>query len=472
MNSRGTELDRLLEAYFGETLNVDGKAELEKRLTSDPDARKRYWEMARWHAALSTWGSQQVGRRLVTLPLSETDGLVPAASEESAATIHPRWRGWTFVALAAAACVMLGSIFVWKIAGSGRSGAGAMAELVLERGTRWVGQAPGHDIVASSRPFKLEAGIATFNTSAGAVITVAAPAEFAFTAPGRMDLTNGRIAARMLRHGSGALTVNVRGVKVTDLGTAFGIDARQSRQTLVSVFDGMVAVSNAAAGQPTRRLVAQGQSVVAYQRRDDSVQSVPYAAEPFGDLWPLTVGINESSQLVSFLPPGPLTQPLRDYHANHKIFLFPERQNIVAQRATPLDISPETLNWPDSPVTPYPLAAGRAVNSYLVFYQPDPVAQGLTPQHLAGQIVFRHRILGIICSDQWLDMTDGSLGVPAADYATPGQHRGLEEADKDNYRGTKLHHDSVKIDPDGKTVHFDFYVSDEREELRIVVAAE
>lgn len=106
-----------------------------------------------------------------------------------------------------------------------------------------------------------------------------------------------------------------------------------------------------------------------------------------------------------------------------------------------------------------------------MFFQPATADHGGL-RHLQGEIVFQHRVLGIVCSDRGLDRSDTPLGVAAADYRTPGQRRGLEEADKMSYRSAPLPHDSVRIGPDGRTVHFDFYVSDEREQMRIIVAVD
>lgn len=79
-------------------------------------------------------------------------------------------------------------------------------------------------------------------------------------------------------------------------------------------------------------------------------------------------------------------------------------------------------------------------------------------------------MVGVICSDQGLDASDRAVGVAEADYATPGQRRGLEEADKENPRGGKLPHDRITIGPDGRTVRFDFYVAGEREQMRVLAA--
>ena len=133
-----------------------------------------------------------------------------------------------------------------------------------------------------------------------------------------------------------------------------------------------------------------------------------------------------------------------------------------------VDLSADVRAWPDSPTSPYPIGRGERVNSYLLFFQPDSSAPGGL-RRLSGEITFQHRVIGVICSDQGLDASDQVLGIAEADYSTPGQRRGLEEADKENYRGAKLPHDSIVIGPDGRTVRFDFYVSDEREQMRVLV---
>jgi hypothetical protein len=259
-------------------------------------------------------------------------------------------------------------------------------------------------------------------------------------------------------------------MEVTDLGTAFGIDATGRERTFVSVFDGRVAVA-AGGHQAPGMTVEAGTSIVEHRGPGLDVRTTAYDPERFKDLWPLTVGINEASRHVEFVAPGPLLRPLRDYRANDRLFLFPERQHTATDRSLMVDLSPDAPAWPDAPVSPYPVPPGKRVSSYLVFFQPDPATPGGV-RRLQGEIVFQHRVIGIICSDQGLDRSDPALGLAAADYRTPGERRGLEEADKMSYRAAGLPHDSVRIGPDGRTVQYDFHVSNEREQLRILVAAD
>jgi hypothetical protein len=183
----------------------------------------------------------------------------------------------------------------------------------------------------------------------------------------------------------------------------------------------------------------------------------------------LTVGINEASRLVEFLPPGPLLKPLREYQGNDRLFLFPERQTVVTDRPIEIDLSGEAPVWPDSPASPYPLPRGQRVDSYLVFFQPE-AAKG-APNKLKGEITFQRPVLGVICSDRGLDESDVVLGDKTANYLAPGERRGLEEADKEHYRGNTLPHDSLRLSADRRTLYFDFYVSIEREQIRVIVAS-
>jgi hypothetical protein len=59
---------------------------------------------------------------------------------------------------------------------------------------------------------------------------------------------------------------------------------------------------------------------------------------------------------------------------------------------------------------------GQRASSYLVFFQPAGAgSDGM--RHLQGEIIFQHRVLGIICTDQGLDRSDAPLGIATANHA-------------------------------------------------------
>lgn len=445
-------LESRLDAYFENRLTPEERTALETDLRDDPAIRALFWERARWHHTLKAWGRQRAGQAESGLLAAPTP---PARS----------WR-WTAWAAGLAACL---AALLWFGLRPTPAALPILATLSYSEHATWNDTPPLRGPAMNAGDYHLARGQVRFETRAGAVVSIAAPARFKFTDADHIELHQGKLTARMLSAAS-TLAVKVADMEVRDLGTAFGIDADGGARTLVSVFDGLVAVSSLATGREHLQL-AEGQSLIDNRGPRLDVTRADYAPESFKDLWPLTVGINEATRLVEFLPPGPLLRPLREYRANDRLFLLPEKQNAITDRALTVDVSPEVPRWPDASTYPYPLPAGRRTNSYLLFFQPDPATAG-SVRHLSGEITFQHRVLGVICSDQGLDSSDLSLGADDVDYRTPGQRRGLEEADKINYRSSMLPHDSIRLSPDGRTVQFDFYVSDEREQMRVIVAAD
>jgi hypothetical protein len=445
-------LQQLFDAHFDGTLTDEQAVALQARLQQDPIALKAFWAEAKWHADLQIWGQQSKGRQQAEiLPM-------PRKS--------PVWPRLVWGLGLAAALVVAGVLTFRHLLPSAE--AIPLGRITFQQKTIWTeGERPAANGTMLAGTYHLVQGLLRFETEAGAIVSLAAPAQFRFTAADRIEMLSGRLTARMMHKGS-QLTVKVRDMEVRDLGTAFGIDANDIKQTLVTVFDGLVAVTSRSV-PGAELMVAEGQSLIGHHGGDHALQQAAYATQAFEELWPLTVGINESSKLVEFLPPGPLLRPLREYRSNDRLFLFPEQQHVATVRPLSIDLSPEAPVWPDSPVSPYPLPQGRRVSSYLVFFQPDVAVTGF--RRLSGEITFQRRVLGVVCSDRGLDESDHVLGITNADYKTPHQRRGLEEADKENYRGAHLPHDSITISPDGRTVQFDFYVSDEREQLRVLVDA-
>jgi hypothetical protein len=463
-------LDQLLASYFAGTMTAEEKAALQTLLRADPDARRRFWIAANWEASLTAWGRQSTGRIAglhdpvwTSLPAPHGKTAPPAAPRPAE---RPRLK-WTWVAALAAAASVLFAFFLFP-SKTPRTSGDSLAQLTFGDRAEWdTALAPPASGTMAAGAYSLRQGLVRFETTRGAAVTVSGPARFKLVAADRLELETGRLTARMNGAGS-RLTVAVDGMEVTDLGTAFGIDATGRERTHVSVFYGRVAVAESGRKQ-SGMTVEAGTSIVEHRGPGLDVRTAAYDPDRFKDLWPLTVGINEASKLVEFVTPGPLLRPLRDYRANDRLFLFPEQQRTVTDRSLSVDLSPDAPHWPDSPVSPYPVPPGRRSSSYLVFFQPAAASPGVV-RRLQGEIVFQHRVLGIICSDEGLARSDAPLGIAAADYRTPGERRGLEEAEKMNFRSADLPHDSVRIGPDGRTVHFDFHVAHEREQMRILVA--
>jgi len=219
MASPDQEFDRLLARYFDGTLSREERAEVEQRLRADPAARQAYWEAARWNAALHAWGEQHAGGQ-------------EAKVEEFPVAPRPSRRAWLLRTFAAAALLALG--FVTFRAVRSRSDV-VLAKVSFQRDA-------GLPRELRAGEYAMSTGAVRFETTVGASVSVAAPARFRLTAADRIELASGRLTARMTRP-EAQLTVKVRDLEVTDLGTAFGVDASAAGRALVSVFDGLVAVT-------------------------------------------------------------------------------------------------------------------------------------------------------------------------------------------------------------------------------------
>src|SRR5688572_19234041 len=152
------EFTRLLERYFDGTLSAEECAVLEQRLRTDAAARRAYWEAARWNASLSAWGEQYAGREEAKL-------------EEFPTSPRPRRRVWLVGTMAAAAALVLSFVAFRAL----RFGPGALlAEVSFQREANLPRELRAGE-------YAISAGAVRFETTAGASVSVAAPARFKLT---------------------------------------------------------------------------------------------------------------------------------------------------------------------------------------------------------------------------------------------------------------------------------------------------
>ena len=93
-------LDRLLDRHADLLLDRGELAELEAMLRVSPQARERFWERAKWNAAIRSWGESAVGSELPNQPAARSGRsrrwLVAsgaAAALAVAALLQARWTG-------------------------------------------------------------------------------------------------------------------------------------------------------------------------------------------------------------------------------------------------------------------------------------------------------------------------------------------------------------------------------------------
>lgn len=330
--------------------------------------------------------------------------------------------------------------------------------------THWEGShVPESDTYLKYRSrYHLRTGSTRFEMSGGAIVSVAAPASFSILDASTLELTTGKLTARLPEQAD-ELVVRAGEMEVRDLGTAFGLTAESDGRVNVAVFDGSVAARlRNESLEPDEQTFGEGKSF-SLASSGTALSEVPYAPELYRDIWPLAVGINDVSDLIEFVPPG-LNQKLDSLADDHKLFLVAERLNRYVDQDFGVDFLGAGQSWPTSQNMRHKVGHGRTVSSFLLVYQPEPSGSDRRVS-LSGSITFQHEILGVAVEDRQLRRTDNVFGVPRINYAS-FKMRSLENIDTEE---GQLPADSLWISDDGRQLHFHLHVGAGKDHIRILV---
>jgi len=132
--------------------------------------------------------------------------------------------------------------------------------------------------------------------------------------------------------------------------------------------------------------------------------------------------VNAGGTMFQLLPP-PTNVSQNVLESDVAIFAFPELAAVLLGHDLVVDASLPGHYDELADLTGGVIPAGTAVNSYLLHQDNDPDVPG-SPLR-TGSVTFQEQILGVLIGDQWLQNTDGLLGLPTTTYG-PGPHRGLE----------------------------------------------
>jgi hypothetical protein len=182
--------------------------------------------------------------------------------------------------MAAAAALMLG---VWLAV---RSRGGQVPPLVARLsgtvGCKWgSGSLPtetGARLPAGR--LRLVEGLARITFADGADVTLEGPADFELISPSRCILRRGRLVAKVPDEAIG-FTVDTATAVIKDLGTEFGVNAREGLSADVHVFDGLVNVRHRGTGRVEH--MRTGES---FRFAPEDVSAFDALAEPPATEWP------------------------------------------------------------------------------------------------------------------------------------------------------------------------------------------
>ncbi|MFC1762995.1 FecR domain-containing protein [Planctomycetota bacterium] len=427
-------------AYHDKTLSLPEIQALEAELKEDPQKRQQFIDLS--------------------LDISLIHGVLQDESHVYGNTLAPTTAKQTvFKRLSAAmiaAAVLVAALFLFTT-----SRAKSVGRLTYAKDVSWQTDSliPSAQAVLPGS-YHLTQGQLRLQMNQGTIVTMDAPSQFEIKNQNNIVLASGKIST-VMAEGAPPFRVLTQHLEVIDIGTAFGLHVRDDGSSQVTVFEGSVQV-RAPQGNPL--LLKRGDS--AQSSSTGQLHLDVFDAQPFSELWPLAKGIDQMSELVEFIPPGP-QRPLTDYRHNQKLFLMPEQMNLKLGQKIRVDLTPETTRLPVQDRQPSLLEA-KTISSYIVFFNGQvPETEG-QHQNIQGQITFAQPILGVIYNEKRLTRSDTSLGLKDITYPQT-QGRGLVCKPKTNY---PFPLDSITIVPDGHTLHFDLYTTEYMDQFRVIVGGD
>jgi hypothetical protein len=299
-------LEELLENLRAQTATPDDLAELKQRL-STPEGRAKAREYLWMESALHS--AFRAAPVLAVLARQRQPATV--AGTVMTWISAPFREGW--VRWAAAAAIMILGLAGWWWQSPQPVLVPVLAVVKASLHGQW---ADGREVSVGTelRPglVELQSGLVELETPSGAVLLVEAPASLELKSALHARLVAGSVVVRM-RKGDSGFVVEMSEMRVTDLGTEFGVSVTPSGESRVQVFDGKVRAESRH-GRDERELVA-GETLRA--TGDGALAATVFSEDRFIRRFPpakpgeLTGGALYSRSLLDSVRVAPLTAPVR-----------------------------------------------------------------------------------------------------------------------------------------------------------------
>ncbi|MFZ5833751.1 MAG: hypothetical protein ACOY3P_26995 [Planctomycetota bacterium] len=337
------------------------------------------------------------------------------------------------------------------------------AALTFTEQAHWKGAGPASGRLLEYRvPYRLEAGAIRLEMQGRGIVSIAAPAAFTVIDAITIQLESGKLAAR-LPDDQSELLVRAGELEIRDLGTAFGVTADPRGAVELAVFDGSVAVRSPEGSSAAREQTLTEGEAISSSAENRERRGIPFDPRLYQDIWPLTIGIDDVSNIVDFVPPGPHV-PLQSLADDHKLFLLPEKLNHRVTRPITLDLVKPGQAWPTVGSVPHTIGRKKTVSSYLLVYRPEHSGYR-DLRALSGSICFQHPILGVAVDPRNLHKSDHLFGIAGIDYESFANRRLEDETTEEG----DLPPDSLRISEDGRQLYFNLYVGAYSDHIRVLV---
>jgi len=231
------EFDEAVAAVCHGSASEEQLRALNELLRSDAAARDEYILRLELHSRLAS--EPDLFAEANEKKIAAAENILPLQSRQRTRT---RKTSWVF---ALAACVALLATGWWAFRFTHRSerqGTTSKAVAMLNRvvDAQWNAASEVPRLGAPLEPgsLRLQSGLAQIVFYSGARVMIEGPAEFQIVSPTEASFRNGKLIAEVPPQARG-FRVSTPQMKLTDLGTAFGLDVKE-RQTELHVFKGSV----------------------------------------------------------------------------------------------------------------------------------------------------------------------------------------------------------------------------------------
>jgi len=359
-------------------------------------------------------------------------GLVDQCTQGLGGQMGSRIAVWT--GLAAALVVMAGTVMYWFTSPPATlfetSDAVWATDMNLQDGTP-----------IGTQWLRLEQGTATFVFRKDARMIVEGPAEFRAVNGRGCELRYGILSVRAPAAAAG-FSVFIGDATITDLGTAFRVQATEGDSVELHVTEGKVNLKTNSFDQPL--LLSAGQLAEWKKGEPPQIDSIEEL-------------VSSTSSTVVVTGTHPLSLGSNQFGHAGKAYLFLERPRMTLERALRVELTQPGTYTNFKPAWGI-LPAGTQIRSYIVHFAPGNVRS-----QLEGSMSFREPIRGLICTTDQLNATNAILGSSNT-LRCLHPERGLESS-------PDLNSDLITLSPDRKTVLFKFRTQS-IDQLRILTRAE
>ncbi|WAC19506.1 FecR domain-containing protein [Luteolibacter sp. SL250] len=231
------ELHDLAEGYISDTLDDSQLAHLEQRLAASEEDRLAFLSYLEIHSSLA-WESRGSQESVIPFPTA----------------VRSRFRAW---ALPVAALVTLLAVLSFLFLRSAPSPTGIATVRANLHGLWADGSPVRMEAVLTAGIWELQSGLVELETSTGTTLLLEGPASIRLNDKLHARLISGNLVVRMPKGRSG-FVVDLPKMKITDLGTEFGVSVSSDGESRVQVYDGKV---RAESKESPRKELAAGETV-------------------------------------------------------------------------------------------------------------------------------------------------------------------------------------------------------------------